>query len=116
MYSIAAIDESRFVAGTEYGSLLFFHHDRGDYVSVVQSLPNVHTSWAPSIAMHGRRIVTGSGDVTSKVWDANTWDLCGTLCGHTSLISDDVLNGVAMSEKHIAITVDDLVYIWDDIE
>ncbi|EJF58655.1 WD40 repeat-like protein [Dichomitus squalens LYAD-421 SS1] len=71
-----------------------------------------HTGWVCSVAYSpdGRHIVSGSGDKTVRVWDAETGEAILELsCG-------DWVSGVAFSPdgRHIAAALDDLtVQIWD---
>lgn len=110
--ALAAIDESRFLAGTEKGWLLFFQHDSGANIAVVHSLPDAHASSVGfyCIETRGHRILTGSDDRTAKVWDVDSRVLCATLRGHAG-----ALNGVAIAARHIATAAGGLVYIWDAV-
>jgi len=52
-----------------------------------------HTDQVSSVVISGNKIVTGSGDTTAKIWDANTGQLLHTLTGHTDTITQIVING-----------------------
>lgn len=114
--AIAALDSSRFVAGLDDGSLIFYHHREGEDVLALRSIPHAHEARIRSIAICGNRLVTGSSDKTAKVWDVDTREVCGTLAGHAKFVQ-----GVAMDERHIVTTSNggrnDVdkggVYIWD---
>ncbi|MDD7589908.1 MAG: hypothetical protein SPJ75_05155, partial [Candidatus Onthomorpha sp.] len=59
----------------------------------------------------GTKIVSGSGDKTIKIWDANTGERLKTLKGHSSWVSS-----VAYSPdgtKIISGSADETVKIWD---
>lgn len=118
VWAIAALDFSRFAAGIDDGSLLFFHRRASGEVAILHSLAKAHTESINSIAAYNNRIVTGSMDKTAKVWDSETREVCGTLREH----SQDV-HGVAINERHIITTTGDdkalkengALYIWDAI-
>lgn len=118
VWAIAALDFSRFVAGIDNGSLLFFHRRACGEVAILHSLTRAHEASINSIAAYNNRVVTGSMDRTAKVWDSETRAVCGTLREH----SKDV-HGVAMNERHIVTTTGDdkalkengALYIWDAV-
>ncbi len=72
-----------------------------------------HTNWVMSVAFSsdGRRIATGSADLTAKVWDAETGRETLTLKGHT-----DAVASVAFSSdgRRIATGSDDnTAKVWE---
>lgn len=93
--SIAPLDGMRFVAGTCDGTLVFYHGRCGP-ISVLQSVRKAHADAIPSIATHGRRMVTGSWDTSAKVWGVDDREACGTLRGNAERVQ-----GVAIDGKHI---------------
>jgi hypothetical protein len=72
-----------------------------------------HTNWVNSVAFDpdGRRVVTGTGDQTAQVWDAQTGDELACLRGHTNWV-----NSVAFDpdgRRVVTGSDDQTARIWD---
>lgn len=115
LWAIAALDERRFVVGSWDGAVLVFGHRKGRDVVRVRTIPRVHAYCIRSIAVHGDRMITGSWDMSARVWDATVLEVCSTLTGHAERVV-----GVAINDKHIITTTGGRntgydkggVYIW----
>jgi hypothetical protein len=72
-----------------------------------------HEDWVRSAAYSpdGARIVTGSGDMTAKVWEADTGQELMTLTGH-----DDLVRSVSYSSdgsRLVTASADSTAKVWD---
>lgn len=61
------------------------------------------------VAVAGNNIISGSGDSTIRVWDANTWECLQVLKGHgNSVVALKVFN-----DKLISASPDKTICVWD---
>ncbi|KIM19665.1 hypothetical protein M408DRAFT_31025 [Serendipita vermifera MAFF 305830] len=89
---------------------------RGGYTNwpAIQSVFNGHTAWVNSVSFSpdGTRIVSGSGDNTIRVWDAETGEtVVGPLEGHTNSV-----NSVSFSpdgRRIVSGSSDYTIQVWD---
>ena len=79
-----------------------------------------HTGWVRSVAYSpdGTKIVSGAGDTTVKIWDANTGQCLKTLTGHTEQVrsvaySPDGTKIVSSSDEAIDAYFLEIIKIWD---
>jgi len=68
-----------------------------------------HSSWVTAVAIQGDTIVSGSVDMTVKVWDLATGELRKTLRGHSSTVTAVAIQG----DTIVSGSYDKTMNVWD---
>jgi WD40 repeat protein len=79
--TLAAVDDTHFVAGLNQ-NLLHFTHNAGNLVTLSHEQHNAHADNIYNIAVGNGLIVSAAGDQTPKVWDARETHFLANLVGH----------------------------------